>query len=301
MTRFVAFARRSSSLLVLAFVILASGCGKEEASTLAKAAPKKEQASSKKGTNGGEKTNGGENGNIGEKANAGEKTKAEKAKEVANAVPEAKLSSKEFGEEFRKNRQAALKKYQDKNVELKGTIRRMNFNVARQTVLVLEGARDDNNGVQCIPVESEPWKKYMPSQQITVRGKVDKDSAAPLLNSCTVVEAGEQKIMTVTSKKLAEEFSKDEDKAEGKYIDKHLLVTGEIIGLNIDKTLKVDSPSYLELKGDGKRKIWCHFFLKGEMLEPLKIGDKVQIQGECQKVANDKITLRNCFVFGPAK
>jgi hypothetical protein len=37
------------------------------------------------------------------------------------------------------------------------------------------------------------------------------------------------------------------------------------------------------------------------MIEPFKVGDKVKIQGECQKVANDKITMRNCFVIGPGK
>jgi len=211
-------------------------------------------------------------------------------------TPDYSLSAADFGEEFAKDKNAAALKYKGKLIELNGVIDRLAVNLSEDPSVVFKGAKDDEGGnIRCFTTDRQPWRNLVPGQKVKIQGEIADNP--PFLIRCVVVESGPMTATRVDAEELAKECEQNREQAEKKFGKKPLIISGEIVGMAVEKSFNVDKASYLELKGDAKRKLWCHFYLKASQLEPLKVGQRVEIQAEFFDTYEDSLRLRDCFVM----
>jgi hypothetical protein len=209
------------------------------------------------------------------------------------------MKSEEFGAEFKgAGAIDARKKYANKVVELTGTLNKIGLSPDRLPILYLQNAAGENLGVTCTTTSKEPWKKALPGQTVTVKGKESKLGTGAGLEECEIVEVkGDAK--TMTANELQEEHAKDLDASIKKYDNKMLVVEGEVARIDVKdnypeitlKTAKETPRIYLNFtEADRKR------------AKEFKVGQKVKAMGEYTKLNADKdsIGLFNTIIIDPA-
>jgi len=97
----------------------------------------------------------------------------------------------------------------------------------------------------------------------------------------------------ISAADLVKEFSANEEASSKKYVDKILIVTGEIKEINM-------SASTLFLDGsDPLITITCSFYTDGnDQLKKLKPGDVIEVKGKCTGKLID-IVMNNCILANP--
>src|SRR4051794_25512505 len=149
-------------------------------------------------------------------------------KGVGDTRPQFSLTSKEFAEEYKKDRQAAEDKYKDKVVELSGLVAEVRRDSSKENFLLLEGAEKDISGVACYTTDKEPWRQATPGQTVKLRGRWREFALAATLDGCVVMKVTGPAAPSLTADELAKEYAADPDATSKKYDRKYLFVRGEV-------------------------------------------------------------------------
>jgi hypothetical protein len=185
--------------------------------------------------------------------------------------PDAVLTTTELNDQFKKDTQAFLQKYQNKLLEITAKVTDYGHEFAGEGYLQLEGP-----GIFKIHCkEPQPWSKAMPGQTITVRGKCDPYAG---IQEWAIVKVTGSPPPTYPADQLAKEFSTDEEGTKKKLKGKFLIVTGHIVKIE-DEGSKV----YLT-DPEKKPAILCRFSIASApetaRNKAFKVGQQVKLLGQ---------------------
>lgn len=100
-----------------------------------------------------------------------------------------------------------------------------------------------------------------------------------MYNKKTVDTRTEDFRVAVTAEGITEDFDVNEDEANKKYLDKVILVKGEVTGVETDSSGK--ATVFLN-SGDAISSVTCSFYeTESDAVKALKPGDQVAIKGIC--------------------
>jgi hypothetical protein len=253
-----------------AAVLCGSGCGKQDA----------------------EKDKGG-SGTPADKTESGTPPKMDLAKAKADFTMDADA----WQAEWKKDREAAMKKYKGKIVELTGVVDKPSDDPYCKVGYIWLKVKKDILGPRCALDDPAPWLKVGPGCTIKIKGVVPDFGLSGDLYPCAIVESSPNTGLAITAGQLAKDFAADKKAAEGKYHNKWLIVEGELTG---KEPSKIDEGRfvYLTLKGDGDVSVRCYVANNTDELkkanESLKVGQKVKVCGEAQIYSSEKGPQISC-------
>jgi hypothetical protein len=260
-----------SGLLMIAFMAEV-GCGQKEQAE-SKSGPHVER--SDKSSNGNEKGLKTDSSNSGKKGDTAA-IPPDKI-DVANTAPVASLDAQAYFEEYEKDQKAAIKKYQNKVVEIKGVVK--SFDLKPGGSSTPEGETEINlqiksgtwSGIGCKTREKEPWSRVLPGQTIKIKGV---SLLGIMMENCVITETDPTPPMTITAEALAKEAQTERAAAKKKYEHKWVILEGEVIE-------RKEQPSgvRLVLKGEGQINVNANFTDKAraKQVEKVKVGDKIKL------------------------
>jgi hypothetical protein len=212
-------------------------------------------------------------------------------KEETSAKADFTLTSEQLAKEFETDKEAALKKYKDKWVEVEGPMENVMVLPSGDVNIRLVGFQAnpdkfDFHSVRGIPPETERerLKGLTKGQKVKLKGKVERDLGGFIdLVPCEIVSVGPDPAIAVTADQLTEAYAKDAKDADAKYKDKWLLIEGVVSELKAG-TSGADS---VILEGAGKKdgkpiRISAAYPAdRKNDFTALKKGDKIKVKGEC--------------------
>jgi hypothetical protein len=221
--------------------------------------------------------------------------------------PDISVTSKQYAEEYKKDRNAHAEKYKDKFVELTGVIKEVKVTPGStpEGVVFLEGAAGDLlPGVQCTMSDKQPWKKALPGQTVKVRGKWPQFSLGAALMESEIVDVSGPKPATVTADQLAKAAGggsghpKEQIEALGPQSG-YFVLAGEVAEVSVDKfggtmvTLKVSMPKSV--------RVYCTFEQQDrKVAEGLKPGQKIEALGQWRYSPGESAGLHDTILLSPA-
>lgn len=190
--------------------------------------------------------------------------------------PIRRMSARELYRKYNDDLRGATKNFDGTIWQVSGVVSSMGNMVDGSSYVSLETVEDDPFGVLCITVDKRPWARLCPGQQVTLRGKWPDGPHVPTLVETTIVGAGPSPAKRITAEQLTAEYVQDLETASEKYEGYH-----RIVGKLLDKQRdEIDTASLL-LDGGQNVRIKCGFSVhNAEQVQPLKIGDQVELLGE---------------------
>jgi hypothetical protein len=197
----------------------------------------------------------------------------ERAKQIHEATPDFKFTAVDLARELADGSKDHEKLYGGKLLEISGIIKSY-YSQSYADKIVLDGDSDGRN-IVCEPFESEPWKIYSPSQEVTVRGHY---SPSGDIIDVTVISAKplSEPLTTFMAKELVSLYAKDLTVFQEKWAGKSVEVVGK---------LKSVTATTFELEAAEEMALVCTFATAGSdektpdriRFEQHTIGDQVQI------------------------
>jgi hypothetical protein len=186
------------------------------------------------------------------------------------------LSAADFYTEFRKGAEAAAAKYKGKVVELSGKIYSVGYNDGvKSSVIIFEGPEKGRPiGAVCVVPGHHFVGELGRGQTITVRGTTVTSDAR--LESATLVKRGPDTVVRVAAPDLTKAYNTDRKAVEQKYLNKTLVVTGEVLEF---KNAPGSNYEYLELKGSGATRVKCWYPLAPSLKQQVRVGQTVRFAG----------------------
>jgi hypothetical protein len=221
----------------------------------------------------------GVSGKPSEKTDPGVPPKAD----LARATAAVATAADSWHAEWKKDREAAAKKYKGKIVELSGVVDHPGDDPYCRVGYIWLKIKKDAFGVRCALDDPAPWLKVGPGCTIKIKGVVPEFGLDGDLYPCVIVESSPNTCQEITATQLAKEFAADKKAAEEKYRDKCLIVEGELTG---KEPSKIDEGRfiYLTLKVDGAVGVKGYVANNSEELrkanDGLKAGQKLKVCGK---------------------
>jgi hypothetical protein len=224
----------------------------------------------------------------------------EKSKpDPSKAKPDFSLDATEWFDEWEKDKAAAGEKYKDKIIELSGEVESLRLLKRGEKdpgpCLFLKAGPKPTTRVMVLTQEKEPWARVSPGSKVKVKGTAD-GSGVNLMIPFIVAPMGPNPAVATSSVSLGRDFAGNKDFAEEKYLDKTVILAGEIAQLEI-----IDKHRFaLKLKNDSGVDIVCDFAPvigdstdAGILLGQVKNGQRVTVVGQCSML--DDVKLKNCL------
>src|SRR5262245_20094451 len=212
---------------------------------------------------------------------------------VGDPKPDFTLGSKEFAEEYKKDKKATEAKYKGKVVELSGTVKSVGRNISKEAFIRLDAGMKNITGVMCFTADKQPWLKATPGQTVKVKGKWPEFVVSPALVECVITDVSGSGAPTLTADELGKAYATDKDATTKKYDNKYLFLTGEIAKVTFDAA-KAASVTF---KTSGKTKVVANFpAFDKEETEGFKTGQKIKVLGEYSfNLAPDQVSINLCI------
>jgi hypothetical protein len=220
---------------------------------------------------------------AGPSAPGGDSDKAKPKVDLAKASPDVTTDAESWHAEWKKDAEAARKKYKGKIVELSGVVEHPDDDPYGRIGYIWLKAKSDILGPRCALDDTAPWLKVGPGCTIKIRGTVPDFGLSGDLYPCVIVESSPTTCLEITAARLAKEFAADKKAALDKYEKKWLIVEGELTG---KEPSKIDEGRfiYLTLKGDGAVNVRCYIANNSDYQrkanEDLEVGQKMKVCGE---------------------
>jgi hypothetical protein len=159
----------------------------------------------------------------------------------AEIPDEMKLASVDFAKQFADDAEAATAKFEEKWVQLTGSLTTQPGQGGITDSLSIAGYKKEGGiiptGVVCrlAPGEYEKVKDLSVSQEITFKGQVLGASGGSVyVENSEVTEIGPDPAIEIDAVELSQAFAADEAAAKEKFTNKPVKVTGEVAALNED-------------------------------------------------------------------
>jgi WD40 repeat protein len=201
----------------------------------------------------------------------------------------------ELAAEIKKGRDEARKKYDGKIIEVTGKINSLAPHPSGEgTIVLADGQRFSFGALQCVVSDPQPWAKYAPGQEITIRGRWPSGSSG-MLTSCIIVKAGPSPAISISARDLAKEFSTNAEAARVKYDKKPLLVSGEVTA----KEVNSGGAATIKIKGDGQVALRCFlggsFGAEGQLRRGIRPGQPIRMLAEFSAFYDGHVSLDKCL------
>jgi hypothetical protein len=204
--------------------------------------------------------------------------------------PAFSVKAEDYIDEWRnKDSKAAAVKYNNATVELEGTVTEVG-QIGKPYVCFANKA--GATGVYCFTVDREPWAKVVPGQKIKVKGKQSEGTCQ--LEKCQFVDPPPIDAIPIQATDLAADYAKDRAATIEKYLDKYLILTGEVTAIHPQ-----DLYTAVELKGDGNVKVKFDLRL-GSDIKKVAIGKPVKLiarLGMKERLEDKTILLRGAWLI----
>jgi hypothetical protein len=216
--------------------------------------------------------------------------------------------------EFKKDSDAADKKYHGKTLTLSAHVAGVNSKEETgksYVALYLEGEKDDGPQIECAVVSDADSKALalLETQKVKITGKYKKfgkEENQPemkpqiYLEECKIEEVGPDPSIKVTAAELAKEYATDGDAAQKKYGDKLLLLEGKFI--RSDVIQNVGRACLIEGHGSDDKSFNVVALTNSEELERTGQGETVKIRAMCMgRYTLDGQPCVRLFAARPAK
>jgi len=168
---------------------------------------------------------------------------------AADAKPDFTFDAETWHTEWKKDRDAAKKKYAGKLIELAGEVSfvHVEWDGLDSGPGGMVNLKDEKIGpVTCITTDPQPWLMVSQGSKVRILGRSGKRDAEELAD-CRIVEAGPNPALTVTAEEIASAVAADRDDAAKKYDKKCAHITGTVGEVVKDK----DGTAKLKLKTTG--------------------------------------------------
>jgi hypothetical protein len=223
----------------------------------------------------------------------GTDTQPKGGEDLAKAPADFSLGSEEFVKEFLKDRKTADAKYVGKVVELSAVVDFVGKNIGDEPYVRLPGEKFDT--AMCFTADKEPWAKVLPGQKVKLKGKCAEYIVAVRMLHCVFTETGPYPAIARTADELAKEFEADSNKADEKYREKYLVVTGEVA----DKKDEDKTGARIYFKTSGKARVECDFRFAisnqlKDFLSSVKTGQQFKAVGRYSFGSSDKVQVDEC-------
>ncbi|MBN9517793.1 hypothetical protein J0H58_04615 [bacterium] len=200
------------------------------------------------------------------------------AKKTDLPAPDFKLTSGEFEVEYKQDRDAAVRKYTGKVVEVTGEVFDVILAVGGKAANIMFYAADRQSSIagayrsNDMGVLTELGK----GETVTLRGTFNDSGMGfvAALDGCVVVKKGPSTVVRMTSVELSKQFSAAPAEAAKKLKGKTVIVTGVVTALKPKST----APQYLELKDDGKTPVSVSFGSNFSTAGMYKVGDPITVR-----------------------
>jgi hypothetical protein len=193
------------------------------------------------------------------------------------------LDANAWHAEWKKDSEAAAKKYKGKIVELTGVVDHPDDDPYCRVGYIWLKPESGILGVRCALDDTSPWLKVGPGCKIKIKGQVPEFGLAGDLYPCVIVESDPNPILLVAASQLAKDFAADKKQAASKYHEKWLIVDGEFVSKE-PSAADEGRFIYVTLKGDGGVNVRCYLSNMSEEQKKrndgLKPGQKLKICGE---------------------
>lgn len=174
--------------------------------------------------------------------------------DLAKAKTDFSMDVQAWYDEWKKDKEAAEKKYKDKVVELSGEVLNLGDDPYGRVGYIYLKIKGDYIGVRCAAEDTQPWTKISPGSKVKLKGTPAQFSAfTGDLYPVVIVEAGANPAIVISAADLAKECSANKDAATEKYKEKWLMIEGEIAGVEPNKSGGID----VFVKGDEKLRLEC--------------------------------------------
>jgi hypothetical protein len=213
---------------------------------------------------------------------------AKSGEDLSKAEPKFTVTAEELHKEFKTDKKAAETKYQGQVVEVKGTVNSLGVNVSSQAYVDLEVPKEFV-GVMCYTADKEPWAKVAPGQQVKLKGRWPKGAFSAQLMNCVFTEAKSSPAISITAKKLVQEYMAAKEGTRQKYHDKWLIVDGELASIDLKKGVAT-------IKGDGDTPIKVGFgATQANLFKAARVGRPLKVLGRATIFAsgNDALFVEN--------
>jgi hypothetical protein len=202
-------------------------------------------------------------------------------------------------EEFAKNAAAAEKKYNNKLIEVEGTVSSASQNQVRQEGKVeLMGFKEKPDDliprkVKCIVKKSLAGRVALlgKGQRVRIKGRFDTiDGGDVRLNVVEYEELTPSSVPLLTAEALAKAFTEDKSAAAKKYGDKEVIVEGIIVDL-----VAKDGQFSVKVAGNDNVRLSCTMLHEDEF-KTLKKFAKVRIKGEVSLFDSREVIIDSAFL-----
>jgi hypothetical protein len=214
-----------------------------------------------------------------------------------------KLTAAEWGQEWKKDRDAAQAKYAGKEIELSGTVEAISWSTKGEPSGVFLRAADPKVGLRipdvvCLIDDPKLLGKLGQGQTVRVRGKTHLLAGGPNLKPCTLVETGPDTVVRLTAEQIVKEYTIDPDGLAKRCKDRTRVVTGTVTAVKPNPDAK--HLSYVELKGDVTTTIEVWFDLDhSDRVKKYKPGDPVKVVGSHYAVDKGVFKVVSCHPIEP--
>jgi tRNA_anti-like len=202
-------------------------------------------------------------------------------KEPANPKPDFSVTAEAMMKEYIADERSADRKYQDKLVEVTGTVDSVackHTTGSGRMMLGLAGAKRTFSIVCSVPPEDEHMlNRLFHGQKVKVTGKCSKRySHSVELYPCVVRELEPSKIIASTAVAVAKEFDSDPKAAADKYSkSEDVILSGTVADVLDDWNERQPSPVVM-LKGSDKTRVFVHLWFQD--WQDLQKGQEVQFR-----------------------
>jgi hypothetical protein len=207
--------------------------------------------------------------------------------------PDVSMDATAWHAEFKKDANAAKRKYMGKVVELTGTIDDVEDDFKHRFGYVCLKVTGDR--VRVATKDKKPWLTVAPGSQVKVKGKVQESGRPGELFEAEIVDPGTVKPAFLTAEQIAKEYAADRKAAAEKYQNKRVNVEGEIIEMGKSQYCDVQ----VKLKGQEDIIVSCCVSgdINKQVLDAAKPGQKLKVFGSLELYddpAKKIILLGNC-------
>ncbi|MFT5429552.1 MAG: hypothetical protein ACI9OJ_000223 [Myxococcota bacterium] len=164
----------------------------------------------------------------------GDKAPAKKVE--AKPVEAIKAAPADLYAEYKKDEKATVAKYKGKTLEVEGVVSMMGQDFSKNTFITLVTVKDDMMGMKVVvdAGTAVPWATLAKGQKVKVTGNWPEFSMGPALVDATFEAVGDSVAPDVKAEDFIKEFIADGEKAEAKYEDKPVRVTGKVTAAKMD-------------------------------------------------------------------
>jgi hypothetical protein len=194
--------------------------------------------------------------------------------------------------DFRKNAKAANQKYKGATLEVSGTVLHVGKSIVGMGYVELR-AGNDYSGLMCYTKDKQPWGKFAPGQEVKVTGKWPDFASVPSLEECTVEAVGKNPARTFSAEELVKECRADLRRANDKFRDATLTVTGVVAET---KPEPASGFTRVTLKGGDEVNVFCRLLpSEKDFAAGLKPGDSLTVVGRFAAAVAGEVSLDSCL------